>query len=336
MSDERRRILDEGRRQIKAGRLAEAIGELERWLAHAADDAAAWSLLSAALSRSGDWAGAEKAARRVVRLRPRAARAWSNWGITLRKLERTNEAERAQRRALALDPDSETARRELRKLEGEHEEEGPAAEASERCPECGARVFATDTQCLSCGADLVAARAAAQREAEARTRAEAAAREAERHQEGKRIVARLKAGGFDDEEIYAELREGGWTEREARELLGVPGETWIVTLPEGRHAFVSSVDEAKMVRAEALRRISELRAEKKGINQEIGELRSAARATRVSARRSDYLPERLEGHDLSQQEALRALEELREERDLLSRAWEQAVEALDAWIAQSY
>ncbi|MEA3401051.1 MAG: tetratricopeptide repeat protein [Armatimonadota bacterium] len=332
MSDERRQALEESRRHIKAGRPAQAIAVLERWLAQAGDDATAWSLLSAALSRSGDWSGAEDAAGRVVRLRPSSSRAWSNWGITLRKLDRTNEAKRAQRKALSLDPDSETARRELRKLE----EAPPAAEASERCPECGAHVFPTDTQCLNCGADLLAARAAEQRAAEARARAEAAAREAQRREEAQRVIARLRAGGFEDGEIYGELREGGWTEEEARELLGVPDETWIVSLPEGRHAFVTSVDEAKTLRAEALRRVSELRAEKKAISQEIGELRSAARAARHSARRSAYLPAHLEGHDLTEQEALHALEEAREERDLLSRSWEQAVEALDAWIAQSY
>jgi len=332
VSDDRKRVLEDSRQLIGAGQLAEAVALLELWVATATDDAVAWALLAAARSRAGDWPRAEETARRVMRLTPESARAWSNWGIALRKLGRTDEAEKAQRKALSLDAGSETAKRELRKLQ----HRAPREDDREACPECGEPVFATDTQCLSCGADLVAARAAARRAADARARAEAARREATRLQAAEREVEGLRAAGRDDEEVFGELRHRGWEERDVRALLGIADGVWVVALPEGRHAFVESVEDARRLRDEALHRVSELRAQIRSINQEIGEIRSSAHASQVASRPGAGHAPRPEQDDLAQRESIQMLEGTREDAQALIRDWEQTIEALDSWIARSY
>ncbi|MGD9497037.1 MAG: tetratricopeptide repeat protein [Armatimonadota bacterium] len=333
MSEDRAKVLEDARRALRAGRAAEAAARLERWLAGETEDAAAWSLLSAARSQMEDWAGAEEAARRVVALRPESARGWANWGITLRKLGRVDDAEKAQRKALSLDPGHETSRRELERLRGAA---AASAGAQERCPRCGEKVFATDTQCLGCGADLLAARAELRRAAEAQARAEEAAREAARLQAAQRQVEALRAAGRSDEEIFGKLAREGWAEDELRALLQVPDEVWVLALPEGRYAFVSGVHDARGLRQEALGRVSELRAQVRSINQQIGEVRLAARAALLTARTEAERPTLAQADDLTHRETLSMLEEARAEAETLIRAWEQAIEALDAWIASNY
>lgn len=330
MSDERESTLREARRLIEADEPAAAVEMLQGWLADAPDDVRALSMLCAAQSKFGNPAAAERAAKRVVQARPNSAKAWLNWGITLRMIDRRREAVRALRKALKLDPDSDRARRELAKLRT-----APARKSErEVCPVCGEPVFATDTECLACGADLLAARAEAQRKAEERAGEEAARRERERREEAERAVARLRAGGFEDEEIYRELTRDGRAEDELRELLGVPDEVWIISLPEDRVAFVASVDEAKMVRQEALDRMGELRSRIASINREVGELRQSARATRLTSRTAQ---ERAgPGDELDWREQMAALEQARADTHALMDRWEQAIQALDAWIASQY
>ncbi len=113
---------------MKQGRRRAAIELLEAWVADNPDDASAWAALGAARFALESWADAEQAASEALRLRPEGAREWCNWGMMLRKLGRLDEAERAQYRALILDPSYDRARTELRKLHrlrvGDHE--GPA------------------------------------------------------------------------------------------------------------------------------------------------------------------------------------------------------------------
>ena len=113
---------------MKQGRRRAAIELLEAWVADNPDDASAWAALGAARFALESWADAEQAASEALRLRPEGAREWCNWGMMLRKLGRLDEAERAQYRALSLEPSYDRARTELRKLHrlrvGDHE--GPA------------------------------------------------------------------------------------------------------------------------------------------------------------------------------------------------------------------
>ncbi len=331
MADDRTQLLEESRRLIKERRPAEAVALLKGWLARSADDVSAWALLAAAHSEAGDWAGAEAAARRVVSLRPDLARGWANWGVTLRKLERLDEARKALRKALKLDPANETAKRELRKLGRTR----PSPDAQDTCPVCGERVYPTDTQCLGCGADLVAVRAELRREAQARKRAQAAAREAARRQAAEQQVEAMRAAGFDDQEIFGRLMAEGWSEADVRRLLDIDAAVWVVTLPENRYAFVASVDDAKALRAEALARVAELRAEVKSINQQIGQVRSEAHAERVAGR-SVVAAEDAGADDLARRGTRTMLEGLRDDAVALAREWEVAVDALDAWIEANY
>lgn len=332
MSDERSRVIEQSREHVAAGRYAEAAALLRQWLSHSAKDAGAWSLLSAALSQAGDWEGAEEAARRVVSLRRDSPAAWTNWGITLRKLDRPEEARKALRQALRRDPRYERARAEMRRLQ---EREEPA-DLSTRCPECGKSVFPTDTQCLECGADLIAARAAAQREAEERARREAEERHAQLLREGERMVAKWREEGLTDEEIYGRLRRSGWEEEDLRAILGIDPVVRIIDLPEGRCAFVDSVDRAKQLRAEALDRVSELRERRKRINQEIGEVRSSSRAAEIAAHGGREEGIAADADEVLHRETLAALERSREEVEERIRMWEEAATALDAWTGRFY
>mgnify|MGYP001099800230 CR=1 FL=1 len=332
MSDERNRVIDRSREQIKAGHHIEAIALLRQWLSGAQRDAAAWSLLSAALSGTEDWDGAEEAAKRVVALRRDSARAWTNWAITLRKLDRVDEARKALRQALRRDSKYDRARAEMQKLR----DAGSSAQAEERCPECGKPVFPTDTQCLECGTDLMAARAAAKREAEQRARAEAAEKHAALLREGERMVAQFREQGLGDEAIYARLSRSGWEEDDLRSILEIEPTVHIIALPEGRHAFVGGVDRAKQLRAEALDRVGELRERKKTINQEIGEVRKSSRASEIASHggRTDGIAPDADG--ALHRETVAALEESRGETERLIREWEEAATALDAWTGRFY
>ena len=330
MADDRAQVLEDSRRLIRERRPAGAVALLQSWLTHANDDVTAWALLAAAHSEAGDWPAAETAARRVVKLRPDVARGWANWGVTLRKLDRPDDAEKALRKALSLDPDSATAKRELRKLE----RTPPSADAQDTCPACGERVYPTDTQCLACGADLLAARAELRREAEARERAQAAARDGARRQAVEQQVEAMRAAGFDDQQAYGRLISEGWSEADVRRLLGIDEAVWVVTLPESRYAFVGSVDDAKSLRAEALARVGELRAEVKSINQQIGDVRSEAHAA-YAARRPDAEADAAKD-DLAERATLTMLEGMRDDAVALAREWEVAADGLDAWIGRSY
>lgn len=339
MAEDREAVLGEARRELQAGQHARAAALLERWLAREQSDAAAWSLLAAARSEAGEWVGAEEAARWAVHLRPDSARAWANWGVTLRKLGQTDEALRAQQSALRLDPENRTALRELARLQA-----GPPAESStppadgdaaDRCPQCGERVFPTDTQCLGCGADLVAVRAELRRQAEARERAEAAAREAAWRAAAEREIEALRRAGRSDEEIFGELTRAGRAEADVRELLGIDPGAWIIALPEGRHAFVTSIEQANEARADALARVAALRERIKRAHQEIGEIRKAERAAQLTSRRGEHEPAP-PPDDLRQREAVDLLEASIAEAQGLIHEWEAAIVALDAWIARSY
>jgi len=339
MSADRDEVLAEARQLLEAGHHARASALLEGWLARDHRDAGAWSLLAAARSEAGDWTRAEEAARWAVHLRPDSARAWANWGVTLRKLGQIEEAERAQQSALRLEPGSRMALRELAKLQAGRsaQERQPAgdADAANRCPSCGERVFPTDTQCLGCGADLVAVRAALRREAEARERAEAAAREAAWRAAAEREIEALRTAGRPDEEIFGELTRAGRAEADVRELLGIDPGAWVIALPEGRHAFVTSIDEANALRADVLARVAELRVRIKSAHQEIGEIRKAERAAQLTSRRSEDEPAP-PPDDLRHREAVALLEDSIAEAQGLIHEWEAAVVALDAWIARSY
>lgn len=339
MSEDRERVLGQARRELEAGRHARAAALLERWLAREQRDAEAWSLLAAVRSEAGEWAGAEEAARWVVHLRPESARAWANWGVTLRKLGRTDEALRAQQSALRLDPTNRTAQREPAKLQVPATSPEPAAArasgVSDRCPKCGERVFPTDTQCLGCGADLVALRAELRREAEARERAEAAAREAAWRAAAEREIEALRRAGRSDEEIFGELTRAGRSEEDVRELLGIDPGAWVMALPEGGYAFVTNIDAANALRAEALGRVAELRKRIKRARQEIGEIRKAEYAAKVTARPGGRAATP-SADDLRQREAVALLEESITEAQTLIQEWEAAIVALDAWIARSY
>jgi len=70
-------------------------------------------LMSAAASGIGDWSGVEVASREALRLDPTSSAAMNNLGLALKEQGRLAEAAQAYDRALQLEPDNETARRNL-------------------------------------------------------------------------------------------------------------------------------------------------------------------------------------------------------------------------------
>jgi Flp pilus assembly protein TadD len=105
-----------------------AVEVLEPWLEAHPDDAGAWSVMAAARFELDNLPAARLAAAKAVDLKPQSARNWCNLGMVLRRAGELYEAERAQHRALILDPRHERARIELRKLNdlrtGEREDRG--------------------------------------------------------------------------------------------------------------------------------------------------------------------------------------------------------------------
>lgn len=95
---------------------SEALALLRPWLMSHPEDADAFELAGAAYLGMGMFPAAAEAAAQVVRLRPASARAWSNWGVVLRKLGQLAKAREAQERALKLDPNHQHAHIELQKL----------------------------------------------------------------------------------------------------------------------------------------------------------------------------------------------------------------------------
>ncbi len=105
-----------------------AVEVLEPWLEAHPDDAGAWSVMAAARFELDNLPAARLAAAKAVDLKPQSARNWCNLGMVLRRAGELYEAERAQHRALILDPRHERARIELRKLNdlrtGDREDRG--------------------------------------------------------------------------------------------------------------------------------------------------------------------------------------------------------------------
>jgi len=130
---------------------------LSPWVEGHPDDARAWELLAAAHLQRQAWPHAEQAAAQVVRLTPHSARAWSNWGTTLRKVDRLDQARNAQRKALQLEPGYERALTELGKMDSPRDRTGPDYSDAPKCPKCGARVQPTDHTCMGCGAHVLRA-----------------------------------------------------------------------------------------------------------------------------------------------------------------------------------
>ena len=89
---------------------------LEPWLPVDPEHARGWALLAVAYFGLSRWTDAERAASCYVGLQPEDPTAYANWGATLRKLGRFSAARAAQGKALALDPDYQYARQELRKI----------------------------------------------------------------------------------------------------------------------------------------------------------------------------------------------------------------------------
>jgi tetratricopeptide (TPR) repeat protein len=85
------------------GRLDEARGEVERAVGERADFHAGWNLLGSVLAALGD-AGAERAYRRALALRPDHADTHYNFGVLLQQLGRLDEAVASYRKALSLRP----------------------------------------------------------------------------------------------------------------------------------------------------------------------------------------------------------------------------------------
>ena len=73
--------------------------------------------IAKAFALQGMWAEAERYCHQLVDYYPADAKAYSNWGMALRKLHRFDQARSAQERALALSPDLERAGLELRKID---------------------------------------------------------------------------------------------------------------------------------------------------------------------------------------------------------------------------
>jgi tetratricopeptide (TPR) repeat protein len=102
---------------LQKGAAAEAAGLVEPVVADDPDVGEAWSVLGAAYFELEDWQRAEEAAREVVRLEPRSARAWSNLGTILRKQLKYDAAVGAQEKALSLDRNYGRAEVEISKVQ---------------------------------------------------------------------------------------------------------------------------------------------------------------------------------------------------------------------------
>ena len=86
--------------------------------AHIINNLSAQSVMRhTALSDDGAWKNAANGFELVTKIQPELGRGWNNLGIALSKLERYDEAREAYRRALELDSDFGSARRNLTMLE---------------------------------------------------------------------------------------------------------------------------------------------------------------------------------------------------------------------------
>lgn len=112
--------VEEAKEFIRRGQRRLAIELLEPWLEEYPEDASAWSVIAGAYFELDDLPHALEAARRATELRPESARNWCNLGMILRRLGDLREAEKAQYRALTIEPGYDRARRELRKLHELH------------------------------------------------------------------------------------------------------------------------------------------------------------------------------------------------------------------------
>lgn len=128
VSEQAQPVVEWARTLVERKSYREALGVLGPWLKDHPDDVAALEVLGAAHAGLHDWEAAEALARRVVEASPGSARAWSNWGVGLRKLGRLDEAREAQRHALDLEPDHARARIELGKLNAATPPSPPASQ----------------------------------------------------------------------------------------------------------------------------------------------------------------------------------------------------------------
>ncbi len=119
--------VDEARRLIENGQPQKAIEILRPYLEQNGDDIHGWSALAAAHFGLEQWGEARNAAVRTIELDPDNPRYWSNLGTIDRKAGYLKSASEAQRRALELDPLSEQANTELRKLRKLRTTRQPAA-----------------------------------------------------------------------------------------------------------------------------------------------------------------------------------------------------------------
>jgi len=158
-------VATRAKKLISQGEHQDAIELLEAWLGDHPHDSRAWTALAGVYFKLANWQEAERAARRLVCLRGDSAREWCNLGIILRKLDELEEARRAQRLALQIDPSYERAEAELRKLDI-LQPEIVLTDQRLHCPKCGATAYLGDQYCLQCGAKL-AGRMSTQRRGEA-------------------------------------------------------------------------------------------------------------------------------------------------------------------------
>jgi Flp pilus assembly protein TadD len=97
-------------------RFADAIPQLERAIATQPDFAAAHYDLGLLLAGRGQFEGAIRHYAESLRLNPRNADAFNNWGTALALQNRSAEARRKFQAALSLDPRHGAARRNLELL----------------------------------------------------------------------------------------------------------------------------------------------------------------------------------------------------------------------------
>ncbi|HET9766616.1 MAG TPA: tetratricopeptide repeat protein, partial [Thermoanaerobaculia bacterium] len=97
-------------------RTREAVDAGRRLVAVVPASADAHYQLGIASLLDGDAVAAERELRRVLELSPRHVRAMNDLAVLLRDAGRTAEAAELLRRALAIDPAQETARRNLQSL----------------------------------------------------------------------------------------------------------------------------------------------------------------------------------------------------------------------------
>ncbi|WP_018633451.1 tetratricopeptide repeat protein [Neomegalonema perideroedes] len=112
-------LLLRGKRAVRAGELDKAKAHFSRLIAFAPEFPEGWSSRAAAAYADGDFGRALADVGRAVELEPRHFAAWSGLGAILEKMDRPQEALTAFRKALEINPFSQTARDGVKRLERE-------------------------------------------------------------------------------------------------------------------------------------------------------------------------------------------------------------------------